>query len=73
MRFRASMAAIADPSCLLDTDGWPMPSMAAWREYAGEQPALGVPSLCYCTHLDTTGESFTEADYALLRQRWRIP
>lgn len=71
MRFRASMAAIADPSCLLDTDGWPMPSLAAWREYAAEQPSLGVPSLYYCTHLDTTGEALTEADYALIRAHWR--
>lgn len=71
MRFRAAMARIADPSCLLDSDGWPMPSLSAWREYVREQPGIGVPSLYYLTHLDTTGEALTAADYALIRSSWR--
>jgi hypothetical protein len=70
MRFRASMARIADPSWLIDSDGWPMPSLAAWREYVREQPGIGVPSLYYLTHLDTTSEPLTAADYALIRSSW---
>jgi hypothetical protein len=72
MRFRASMARLATgPDALIDTDGWPMPSRAAWREYVREQPRLGVPSLYYATHLDTTGEAFMAEDYALIRSAWR--
>lgn len=71
MHFRAGMAHIADPGCLIDTDGWPMPSLPAWREYVREQPHIGVPSLCYVTHLDTTGEAFNDNDYALIRETWR--
>ncbi|MGH3547442.1 MAG: TIM-barrel domain-containing protein [Pseudonocardiaceae bacterium] len=71
MRFRASMARIADSSCLIDSDGWPMPSLAAWREYVREQSSIGVPSLYYLTHLDTTGEPLTTADHALIRSSWR--
>jgi hypothetical protein len=70
MRFRAEMALIADPTWLIDTDGWPMPSLAAMREYVEEQPDLGVPSLYYATHLDTTGEALTADDYARIRRAW---
>ncbi|MGH3328958.1 MAG: TIM-barrel domain-containing protein [Streptomycetales bacterium] len=70
MTFRAAMARIADPDWLIDTDGWPMPSLAAFREYVGVQPTLGVPSLYYATHLDTTGEAFTGEDYARIRRAW---
>ncbi|MFE9098909.1 TIM-barrel domain-containing protein [Streptomyces sp. NPDC007264] len=71
MTFRADMARIADPTVLIDTDGWPLPSLAAWREYTAAQPALGVPSLYYVSHLDTTGESLTERDFAIARKAWR--
>ena len=71
MTFRAEMARVADPTVLIDTDGWPLPSLAAWREYAAAQPALGVPSLYYASHLDTTGEALTETDFAALRKAWR--
>jgi hypothetical protein len=70
MTFRATMAGIADPGWLIDTDGWPMPSLAAFREYVAAQPALGVPSLYYVTHLDTTGEAFTADDYTRIRRAW---
>lgn len=70
MAFRATMARIADPEILIDTDGWPMPSLSAWREYALAQPRLGVPSLYYVSHLDTTGEEFTPEDFRLLRNSW---
>lgn len=70
MTFRAEMARIADPDWLIDTDGWPMPSLAAFRDYVRAQPALGVPSLYYATHLDTTGEALTSEDYARIRRAW---
>jgi len=70
MSFRAEMARAADPSWLIDADGWPMPSLTAFREYVEVQPGLGVPSLYYATHLDTTGEALTEADFALIRRAW---
>ncbi len=72
MSFRAEMARVADPTVLIDTDGWPLPSLAAWREYAIAQPQLGVPSLYYASHLDTTGEALTEQDFAVLRKAWRV-
>ena len=71
MRFRAQMARAADPGLLIDTDGWPLPSLKAWREYAVSQPALGVPSLYYASHLDTTGEAFRPEDFTLLRRLWQ--
>ncbi|GAB3170744.1 hypothetical protein GCM10027059_37730 [Myceligenerans halotolerans] len=71
MTFRAEMASIAIPNALIDTDGWPMPSRGAWREYVAAQPSLGIPSLYYVTHLDTTGEALTPDDFAHLRRAWR--
>lgn len=70
MTFRGAMARIADPDWLIDTDGWPIPSLAAFREYVDVAPTLGVPSLCYATHLDTTGEAFSDEDYARIRRAW---
>jgi hypothetical protein len=70
MTFRAEIARLADPNWLIDTDGWPMPSLAAFREYVDVAPKLGVPSLYYATHLDTTGEALTPADFARLRAVW---
>ncbi|GII81017.1 hypothetical protein Sru01_59990 [Sphaerisporangium rufum] len=70
MAFRARMARIADDGWLIDTDGWPLPSRDAFREYVVAQPALGVPSLYYATHLDTTGQALTGEDFALIRSAW---
>lgn len=70
MAFRAAMTRIACPDTLIDTDGWPMPSRRAWREWVQAQPGLGVPSLYYATHLDTTGEELTAGDFADLRRAW---
>jgi hypothetical protein len=61
---------VADPNWLIDTDGWPMPSLSALREYVAVQPTLGVPSLYYASHLDTTGEELADADFALIRRAW---
>jgi hypothetical protein len=70
MAFRAAMARLADPAWLIDTDGWPMPSLAALRGYVDLQPGLGVPSLYYVSHLDTTGEALTLDDFARIRRAW---
>ncbi len=70
MRFRARMARIADPSWLIDTDGWPMPSINALTQYARHQPDLGVPSLYYITNLDTTGEPLDPDVFGQIRSAW---
>lgn len=64
------MARIADPNWLIDMNGWPVPSLAAFREYIELQPTLGIPSLCHTTHIDTTGEALTPNDYARIRKAW---
>ena len=69
MRHRAAVARAACPDVLIDTDNWPMPSKAAWREYVQVQPELGVPSLYFATHVDS-GEALTEQDYAAVRECW---
>lgn len=70
MTHRAKIAALACPSALIDTDNWPMPDKAAWREYLQLQPHLGVPSLYYATHIDATGEALEAEDYRLIRETW---
>lgn len=71
MRRRAKVAQIALPGVPIDTDNWPLPDLAAWREYLAIQPELGIPALYYASHLDGSGEELTEADYAALRRAWR--
>jgi hypothetical protein len=70
MRYRAAVAAAACPDHPIDTDDWCVPDLSGWREYAAIKPELGVPALYYVTHLDRTGERFTDADYALVRDTW---
>jgi hypothetical protein len=70
MRFRAEVARAACPELLVDTDDWRVPSLDAWREYLEAKPELGVPSLYYATHIDSTGEALEESDYHLLRAVW---
>jgi hypothetical protein len=70
MTHRARVAAIACPNLSIDTDDWPMPNKAAWRAYTRLQPELGVPSLYYVTHIDSTGEPLEAEDYALIREAW---
>jgi hypothetical protein len=71
MRHRARIAAIACPDALIDTDNWPMPDRETWRDYIAVQATLGVPSLYYATHVDTSGEEFDTGDYAALAHAWR--
>jgi hypothetical protein len=70
MTHRARVAVIACPQLSIDTDDWPMPNKAAWRAYTRLQPELGVPSLYYVTHIDSTGEALDAEDYALIREAW---
>src|SRR5688572_5178266 len=70
MIHRARVAAIACPNVSIDTDDWPMPDKAAWRAYTRLQPELGVPSLYYVTHIDSTGEALDADDYRLIREAW---
>ncbi len=70
MAHRARVAEIACPEALIDMDNWPMRDKATWREYLAAKPGLGVPALYFASHIDTTGEPFTEADYAALRAAW---
>ncbi|MDQ3397608.1 MAG: hypothetical protein M3511_07525, partial [Deinococcota bacterium] len=70
MSHRARVAALACPNAVIDTDNWPMPNKAAWRDYLRLQPELGVPSLYYASHIDATGEALEEEDYRLIREVW---
>jgi hypothetical protein len=70
MTHRAKVARLVDPALLIDTDNYPMPGRAAWREYVAAQPALGVPTLYYATHLNLSGEALKDEDYALVRDSW---
>lgn len=70
MKHRARIAEIACPDLLIDTDNWPITDLATWRDYVAIQAQLGVPSLYTVTHIDTTGEALTDADYDLIRQAW---
>jgi hypothetical protein len=71
MSLRARVAAAACPQAVIDTDCWPLPDRAAWREYIRLQPTLGVPSLYFTSHIDLTGEPLEHDDYELIRQVWR--
>lgn len=71
MTHRARIARIACPDAIIDTDNWPIPNKAVWREYLSLQAQLGVPSLYYVTHIDSTGEALQPEDYELIRQIWK--
>jgi len=70
MRHRADVARAACPELLVDTDDWPMPSLAEWRAYLAAKPSLGVPALYYTDSVDATGETFEPDDYENLRRTW---
>ncbi|WP_181766553.1 hypothetical protein [Streptomyces albidus (ex Kaewkla and Franco 2022)] len=70
MRLRAAVAGAACPDLLLDTDDWCAPDREQWREYWAVKHQLGVPALYVVSHLDRTGESLEESDYAALRESW---
>jgi hypothetical protein len=70
MRFRAEVARAACPELLIDTDDWWVPDRRTWREFLEVKPELGVPSLYYATHLDSTDEALEDDDYDALRRVW---
>lgn len=70
MRHRARIARLACPEAIIDTDNWPIKDKATWRAYMEIQPELGVPSLYFATHIDTTQEPLTADDYTLIRAVW---
>lgn len=70
MLHRAKVAMLACPEAIIDTDNWPITDKASWREYLPLQTDLGVPSLYYATHIDSTGEALNLDDYQLIRQVW---
>lgn len=69
MTHRAKVARAACPNHLIDTDNWPMPNRATWREYVKAQPDLGIPSLYFATDLDSM-EPMEEEDYEMIRRVW---
>lgn len=70
MAFRAWAARTALPDALIDTDGWPMPSIQALDEWIDTAPTLGVPSLYYATHLDTTSQPIPDSTLERLHRAW---
>ncbi len=70
MTHRARVAAIACPHAVVDSDNWPLAGLDAFRAYLLLQVELGVPSLYYSSHMDSTGEPFTAEDYRLIRDAW---
>lgn len=71
MALRARVAAIACPGALIDTDCWPLPDRAAWRDYVRLQSELGVPSLYFASHIDLTGEPLDPEDFQLVQEAWQ--
>jgi hypothetical protein len=66
MEFRADVVRAAVPELLIDTDDWRAPSKLEWREYLEHKRAIGVPSLYYASHIDSTGEELDDEDYAAI-------
>jgi hypothetical protein len=70
MMLRARIVEIACPEAIIDTDNWPIKDLASWRSYLRLQPSLGVPSLYYASHIDSTKEPLGARDYRLIREVW---
>ncbi|HEX2863330.1 MAG TPA: hypothetical protein VHN99_02070, partial [Deinococcales bacterium] len=68
MRHRARVARSALPETPIDTDNWPMPSRAAWRDYVNVQASLGVPALYFADRV--CGEETTDEDVEAVRACW---
>jgi hypothetical protein len=71
MPHRARIARLACPEAIIDTDNWPVTDKASWRDYLELQPRLGVPSLYYASHIDSTGETLGDDDYRLISESWK--
>jgi len=70
MTARADIVRSACSELPIDTDDWRVPNKREWRAFLERKPAIGVPSLYYATHIDSTGEELDEDDYAALRNVW---
>ena len=70
MQLRARVASIACPEAIIDTDNWPMTDRKEWRRYMKLQTDLGVPSLYYVSHIDSTKEPLRVEDYRLIQKIW---
>jgi len=66
MDFRADVARAAVPELPIDTDDWRAPNKREWREYLEHKRDIGVPSLYYASHIDSTGEALDADDYAAI-------
>ena len=64
----ADVVRAACPELPIDTDDWRVPNKREWREYLDVKRSIGVPSLYYADHIDSTGEALDEDDYAALRR-----
>ncbi|HEX7005358.1 MAG TPA: hypothetical protein VF168_14330 [Trueperaceae bacterium] len=71
MPHRACIARLACPEAIIDTDNWPVRDKSAWRRYLEIQPELGVSSLYFTSHIDSTGEALDEDDFELIRRTWK--
>jgi hypothetical protein len=68
LRHRAALARAADPTVIIDTDDWAMPSKAEWLAWQRAKVELGVPALY---HVDTVaGEPLTADDLAVVAATW---
>jgi hypothetical protein len=70
MKHRASVARIACPGCLIDTDNHPLISRDAWEEYAKAQPSIGVPALYYVSAIETTREPLEKKHFKMIKKTW---
>jgi len=70
LRFRRAVATAVLPEHPIDTDQWPMPDRAQWREYVTAQAGLGVPALYYAEAIDGSREPLTAEDLALVGRTW---
>jgi len=70
MAHRAKIARIACPGCEIDTDNHPLVSLAAWSEYAKEQPNIGVPALYYVSGVEITHEPLKPGHFRMIKKIW---
>lgn len=77
LRFRHAVAAHSLPGHLVDTDQWPIPDRASWRDYVAAQAELGgsgtapaVPALYYLEAIDGSRERLEADDHALVARTW---
>lgn len=70
MEFRAQVVRAACPELPIDSDDWRVPNKREWREFLAVKRRIGVPSLYYASHIDSTGEPLDDDDYAALKEQW---